>query len=158
MGRAIATIRATVATGTINLNTNGSLPRALQRVIDAGLQAVRISLNSFRPEVYAAYYRPLGYGLDEVLESVRLASAAGLRVSLNLLTFPGVSDERAEIEAAESVLASLRVDMVQTRTLNIDPEVYRAAVGPPVEPLGMRVALERIAARGVALGNFTHAH
>jgi pyruvate-formate lyase-activating enzyme len=158
MARAIGSIRAAVATGTINLNTNGSLPKSLQRVIDAGLQAVRISLNSFRPEVYAAYYRPLGYGLDDVLESVRLASAAGLRVSLNLLTFPGVSDERAEIEAAESVLESLRVDMVQTRTLNIDPEVYRAAVGPPVEPLGMRVALERIAARGVALGNFTHAH
>jgi hypothetical protein len=92
------------------------------------------------------------------LAGVRVASEAGLRVSLNLLTFPGVTDERAEIEAAEAVLANVRVDMVQTRTLNIDPEVYRAAVGPPVEPLGMRVALDRIAACGVALGNFTHAH
>jgi pyruvate-formate lyase-activating enzyme len=158
MARAIELIRAQTSTGTVNLNTNGSLPKSLKRAIEAGLGAVRISLNSFRPDVYAAYYRPIGYGLDDVLAGVRVASEAGLRVSLNLLTFPGVTDERAEIEAAEAVLANVRVDMVQTRTLNIDPEVYRAAVGPPVEPLGMRVALDRIAACGVALGNFTHAH
>ncbi len=158
MLRAIEGIRARTSTGTINLNTNGSLPRALQRAIDAGLDAIRVSLNSFRPQVYAAYYRPAGYGLEDVLESVRIAGAAGLRVSLNLLTHPGVSDDRAEIEAAEAALATLRVDMVQTRTLNIDPEVYFAAVGRPDEPLGMRIALERIAARGVALGNFTHTH
>jgi len=158
MARTIEAIRAVTEAGTINLNTNGSLPRSLARAIDAGLQAVRISLNSFRPNVYAAYYRPLGYGLDDVLESVRLAAAAGLRVSLNLLTFPGVTDEREEIEAADAFLSSVKVAMVQTRTLNIDPEIYRAAAGPPREPLGMRLALERIAARGVRLGNFTHVH
>ncbi|HYZ15638.1 MAG TPA: radical SAM protein, partial [Candidatus Acidoferrum sp.] len=47
--RAIEKIRAARANGTINLNTNGSLPKSLRRLIDAGLQAVRISLNSFRP-------------------------------------------------------------------------------------------------------------
>jgi pyruvate-formate lyase-activating enzyme len=155
---AIAQIRATTPRGTINLNTNGSLPRSLQRLIDAGLDAVRISLNAFRPDVYAAYYRPVGYALDDVLESVRLACGAGLRVSLNLLTHPGVTDERAEVEAAEAFLRSVRVRMVQTRTLNIDPARYFAAVGRPAEPLGMRVALGRIRACGVALGNFTHSH
>jgi pyruvate-formate lyase-activating enzyme len=151
-------IRAATGAGTLNLNTNGSLPRSLQRAIDAGLQAVRISLNSFRPEIYAAYYRPAGYALDDVFESVRCASAAGLRVSLNLLTHPGVSDDRAEVEAAEAFLGSVRVDMLQTRTLNIDPAAYFAAVGRPREPLGMRVALERFAACGTLLGNFTHVH
>ena len=57
---------------------------------------MRISLNSFRPQTYAAYYRPVGYALDDVLESIALASARGLRVSLNVLTHPGVTDERAE--------------------------------------------------------------
>jgi hypothetical protein len=47
---------------------------------------------------------------------------------------------------------------VQTRTLNIDPDVYFARVGRPAEPLGMREALRRIGACGVALGNFTHTH
>ena len=158
IAEAIERIRAQRPNGTLNCNTNGSLPKSLQRLIDAGLQAVRISLNSFRPDVYAAYYRPTGYALDDVLESVALAVDAGLRVSLNLLTHPGVTDERAEIEAAEAFLRAHPVALVQTRTLNIDPDVYFARVGRPAEPLGMRVALERIAAAGVALGNFTHTH
>jgi hypothetical protein len=49
--------------------------------------------------------------------------------------------------------------MVQTRTLNIDPARYFAAVGrPETRPLGMRDALARIESRGVRVGNFTHAH
>jgi pyruvate-formate lyase-activating enzyme len=154
----IEQIRAQRSNGTLNLNTNGSLPKSLQRVIDAGLQAVRVSLNSFRPEVYAAYYRPTGYTLDDVLESVALAAAAGIRVSLNLLTHPGVTDERAEIEAMEAFLRAHPVALVQTRTLNIDPDVYFARVGRPTDPLGMREALGRIAGLGIALGNFTHTH
>jgi pyruvate-formate lyase-activating enzyme len=155
---AIEAIRARCANGTINLNTNGSLPRSLARLIDAGLQAVRISLNSFRPAVYAAYYRPTGYSLDDVLQSVALAVRAGLRVSLNYLTHPGVTDERAEVEALETFLRAHPVTMIQTRTLNIDPAVYFERVGRPVDPIGMRAALERISQFGAALGNFTHAH
>lgn len=155
---AIERIRAQRPNGTLNVNTNGSLPKSLRRLIDAGLQAVRVSLNSFRPAVYAAYYRPTGYALDDVLESVALAVAAGLRVSLNLLTHPGVTDDRAEVEAAEAFLRAHPVALVQTRTLNIDPDVYFARVGRPAEPLGMREALGRIAALGVPLGNFTHTH
>jgi pyruvate-formate lyase-activating enzyme len=158
IARAIDAIRAVRPNGTLNCNTNGSLPRALQRLIDAGLQAVRVSLNSFRPDVYAAYYRPTGYDLHDVLESVGLAVRAGLRVSLNLLTHPGVTDERAEVEAAEAFLREHPVALVQTRTLNIDPDVYFARVGRPTEPLGMRVALDRIRALGIPLGNFTHTH
>ena len=158
IGEAIERIRAERSNGTVNLNTNGSLARSLQRLIDAGLQAVRVSLNSFRPKVYAAYYRPAGYALENVLESVALAADAGLRVSLNLLTHPGVTDERAEVEAMETFLRAHPVALVQTRTLNIDPERYFAAVGRPREPLGMREALRRIAHLGVPLGNFTHTH
>jgi pyruvate-formate lyase-activating enzyme len=156
--RTIAKIRAARDNGTINLNTNGSLPKSLGRLIDAGLQAVRISLNSFRKDVYAAYYRPAGYDLDDVLGSIALAVDRGLRVSLNLLTHPGVTDERTEIETLERFLCTHRVAMVQTRTLNIDPERYFAQVGRPLEPLGMREALARIERLGVGLGNFTHTH
>ena len=158
IARAIERIRGTCANGTLNCNTNGSLPAALRRLLDAGLQAVRVSLNSFRPDVYAAYYRPVGYALDDVLESVALAVRAGLRVSLNLLTHPGVTDDRAETEAATAFLRAHSVDLVQTRTLNIDPDVYFARVGRPASPLGMREALERIRRSGVPLGNFTHTH
>jgi pyruvate-formate lyase-activating enzyme len=158
IARAIERIRAATGAGTINLNTNGSLPDSLQTLIDAGLDAVRVSLNSFRPDVYAAYYRPLGYGLDDVLESVRRAVRAGLRVSLNLLTHPGVTDARDEVAAADAFLNTVDVTMVQTRTLNIDPERYLALTGRPTDPLGMRFALERLSSHGARLGNFTHAH
>ena len=158
IARAIDRIRAERTNGTINCNTNGSLPASLQRLIDAGLQAVRVSLNSFRPATYAAYYRPTGYGLDDVLASVALAVRSGLRVSLNLLTHPGVTDDRAEVEAAEAFLRAHPVALVQTRTLNIDPDVYFARVGRPADPLGMREALERIRRLGIPLGNFTHTH
>jgi pyruvate-formate lyase-activating enzyme len=156
--RTISAIRAIRTNGTINCNTNGSLPKSLARLIDAGLQAVRISLNSFRPDVYAAYYRPVGYDLDDVLASIALAVRAGLRVSLNYLTHPGVTDDRAEVEAFERFVREHPVTMVQTRTLNIDPELYFAAVGRPTDPIGMRAALARIQQLGVALGNFTHTH
>ena len=82
----------------------------------------------------------------------------GLRVSLNYLTHPGVTDERAEVEAAEAFLREHPVAMIQTRTLNIDPAIYFARVGRPRDPIGMRTALHRLEALGIALGNFTHTH
>ncbi len=155
---AIDFIRAARSNGTINLNTNGSMPSALQRCIDAGLQAVRISLNSFRPHVYAAYYRPAGYSLEDVFESIRVASKSGLRVSLNLLTHPGVTDEEEEVQAMQAFLRDVPVAMIQTRTLNIDPEWYFGAVGRPRNPLGMREAIGAVRNAGVLVGNFTHTH
>jgi pyruvate-formate lyase-activating enzyme len=157
IARAIDRIRARCANGTINLNTNGSQPAALTRCIDAGLQAVRISLNSFRPKVYAAYYRPQGYGLEDVFASVRLAVERGLAVSLNLLTHPGVTDEKEEVASADAFLRATPVGMVQTRTLNIDPPLYYETVGRPRAPLGMRHAIEAIRAV-TRVGNFTHTH
>ncbi len=157
IARAIETVRNVRSNGTINLNTNGSQPAALERCIDAGLQAVRVSLNSFRPKAYAAYYRPAGYALDDVLASIRLATQRGLRVSLNLLTHPGVTDAADEVTAMEAFLREVPVAMVQTRTLNIDPHRYFETVGRPKAPLGMRRAIETIRT-WTDVGNFTHTH
>jgi pyruvate-formate lyase-activating enzyme len=157
IARAIEAIRGKRSNGTINLNTNGSRPAALSRCIDAGLDAVRISLNSFRPRVYAAYYRPRGYELEDVFASIHLAGSRGLRVSLNLLTHPGITDDEAEISAMEAFLRDAPVAMVQTRTLNIDPAIYFEAVGRPRAPIGVRRAIERIRTL-TDVGNFTHTH
>ncbi len=158
IARAIEKTRAQASNGTINLNTNGSMPKSLQRCIDAGLQAVRISLNSFRPATYAAYYRPIGYALDDVLESIRLACDAKLRVSLNLLTHPGVTDAVEEVASMAEFLQSVHPTMIQTRTLNIDPETYFSAVGRPTHVVGMRAALAAMRSSDVRVGNFTHTH
>lgn len=155
IARAIERIRARTNGGTININTNGSVPKSLARLIDAGLQAVRISLSSFRPQTYAAYYRPVGYELDDVFESIRIACTAGLRVSLNLLTHPGVTDDRTEVDAMAAFLREVHPALIQTRTLNIDPDVYFACAGRPVEPLGMLHVLDAIRRHGVEVGNVT---
>src|SRR5574340_309873 len=55
--RAIRLIRARTRRGSIHANTNGSLPKALARLVDAGLDSVRVSLNSASPDLYEAYYR-----------------------------------------------------------------------------------------------------
>ena len=119
---------------------------------------MRVSLNSARPAAYAAYYRPRGYGFEDVCESLQVASDAGIAVSLNLLTHPGVTDEPDEIGSFEVLLNDYSISMVQTRTLNVDPAEYFAAVGRPNKPaLGMDAWLSRLASKfpNVRIGNFT---
>jgi pyruvate-formate lyase-activating enzyme len=118
-------VRRETEDGTINLNTNGSLPEVVARLVDAGLDSMRISLNSAIPEVYQYYYNPRGYSLASVRESMSLMTAAGRFVSLNLLYFPGVTDRAGEIEALSELIDATGVGMIQLRNLNIDPEIYR---------------------------------
>ncbi len=58
---AILLIRKETSKGTINLNTNASLPSRVAELADAGLDSMRISMNSPRPKTYKAYFRQ-GYG------------------------------------------------------------------------------------------------
>ncbi len=156
--QSIRAIRDATGVGTIHCNTNASNPRALERLIDAGLQSIRVSLNAARPKAYEAYYRPRGYGFETVLESLQVAAERGAAISLNLLTHPGVTDDEREIEAFGSLLHRFPVAMVQTRTLNVDPGVYFAAVGRPERaPVGMRRWLAWLHQEfpKVRVGNFT---
>lgn len=134
----IRLIRKSTGRGTINLNTNGSRPAAVKRLLDAGLDAIRLSINSFRPECYDSYYRQTGYTLDDVLHSGRLVRQSGGFVSVNYLVFPGVTDTPEEITAALKGLKACRADFIQMRNLNIDPGLYLDTVGAPVsEPVGL---------------------
>src|SRR5256885_1754934 len=124
IAEAIGLIRAQTGRGSININTNGSLPDRLAALIDAGLDACRISLNSAHAPLYEAYYRPVGYGFADVARSIRLAKRRGIYTALNLLTFPGVTDQAGEADALCALVASAEVDQVQVRSLAIDPEQY----------------------------------
>jgi len=125
---AISVIRAKTGRGTLHLNTNGSLPEAVKRLAGAGLDSIRISINSARPKLYAAYYRCRGYSFNNVMESFRVARRSGLRVSINYLTFPGVTDDPEEFNAFCGILEEIRPQMIQWRNLNIDPDLYMRAV------------------------------
>jgi pyruvate-formate lyase-activating enzyme len=145
--------------GTVHLNTNGSLPDALRRVARAGLDSVRISLNSPVPATYAAYYRPRTYRFEAVLESIRTAVGEGLYTALNLLVFPGVTDLPAEVEALEQLINAAQPQMVHLRNLSIDPRLYLDHLPPETfggRPLGLRNLAIRLKRRfpGLDLGYF----
>ena len=66
----IIAIRKHTPRGSININTNGSKPAAVQALCEAGLDSIRVSLNSARPAIYTAYYRPNNYTFDDIAESL----------------------------------------------------------------------------------------
>jgi pyruvate-formate lyase-activating enzyme len=147
---AVRAIRARTRRGTINLNTNGSRPASLERLFRAGLDSVRVSLNSAREELYLRYFRPRGYGFGQVEESLRLGSLPGRFSSINYFVFPGITDEPEEADALAGLLARTGARMIQWRNLNLDPEIYLESLGRGGEgrgrgkPMGILRAMERV--------------
>jgi len=112
----------------VNVNTNGSLPDVVEDLAGAGFSSMRVSMVSARAELYQAYTRPQGYAFADVAETVARAKAAGLFVSLNFLYHPGVSDTEEELAAIGDLIEGSKVDFVQMRNLNLDPELYAKVV------------------------------
>jgi pyruvate-formate lyase-activating enzyme len=129
LARAIRLMRCQASRGTINLNTNGSLPRVVSRLRRSGLDSIRVSLNSARDLYYHRYYRPHGYRFAAVRGSLRAMKADGGFASINLLTLPGFTDEEEEVEALLRLIDETAVDLIQMRNLNMDPEWYLRGIG-----------------------------
>ena len=147
---AIQLIRKKTSNGTIHVNTNGSLPQVMQQLIMAGLDSVRISINSFREECYQAYFRPKGYGFKDVVETVRISLDHGLYVSVNYLNVPGITDSPEEVESLQNFLNQYPIQRIQWRNLNYDPLRYWSAMQaatPSGEPMGIRRLLKLICKR-----------
>ncbi len=150
IGPAIALIREKTAEGTINMNTNASLPHLLAPLLYAGLDSLRVSMNSVREECYTAYFQPKGYRFAQVLESIDMAIAMGRHVSINYLNCPGFTDSPEEAAALFVFLEKHPVHLIQWRNLNFDPQRYCqtmnnvAPLGPPV---GMGPLLQMIRKR-----------
>ena len=121
---AVRLIRSKTSKGTIHVNTNGSLTKELERLIAAGIDSVRISINSFREKWYQAYFRPQGYEFSDVMNSIELSLDKGLYVSINYLNMPGVTDTPEELESLLSFLKSYPIHRIQWRNLNFDPLQY----------------------------------
>lgn len=137
--QSIVEIRRRTDRGTINLNTNGSMPNEVARLARCGLDSIRISLNSARPDYYRAYYRPRGYDFSEVVESIRIAGQMGLYTMVNLLVFPGISDQEEEIEALMDLIEETDLNFLHLKNLNIDPVYYLECMpSSGSEPVGMR--------------------
>ncbi len=158
--QAIKAMRARTDRGVININTNASNPRWLQRLYDAGLDTLRASTISGHPDTYTAYYRPLGYSFEDVKDSLKRARDAGVYSSINLLCFPGMIDREREVEALLAFVRETGLRLIQLRNLNIDPEVLlprMPALDSMGRAMGMRTLIETIRREvpDVEIGNFT---
>jgi len=132
----IREIRRRTDKGTINLNTNGSDPVRVRLLAESGLDSIRISMNSARPELYRAYYRPRGYDFPEVVEAVALSRELGLYTMINYLVFPGITDQEEEVEAMGALIRETGVNFIHFKNLNIDPPLYLEKM-PKVKGPGM---------------------
>lgn len=150
----IRLMREATRRGTINLNTNGSLPDGVKILCEAGLNSIRVSLNSARPEYYSAYFRPRGYGPEDPKRSIQIVKAYGGFASINYFVLPGFTDEVPEFEALCRFITETHLDFIQMRNLNIDPEWYLKSLHhqPRGNPLGIRRLMERLKDRFPHLG------
>lgn len=161
MAGAIMKMRTQTRRGTININTNGGLPHAMERVVDSGLDSVRVSLFSPIASEYVAYHRPRGYGLSDVATSVRLCRRSGVSVALNLLVLPGFTDATNRAEALVEMITELDIGQVQLRNLNIDADNLWKMTGldPGKDPMGIEPFIEYLkkACPRVHIGNYSRA-
>ncbi len=145
IAESIKEIRKRTKKGTINLNTNGSDPDKIRIIAEAGLDSIRISLNSVRPELYKAYYRPKNYDFYDVMESIYMAKRLGVYTMINYLIFPGITDQEEEIAALKSFIMEMKIDFIHLKNLCIDPALYSDKMPAGDSPaIGMRKVADLI--------------
>jgi pyruvate-formate lyase-activating enzyme len=156
---AIRLIRSKTLEGTININTNASMPDILEKLVDAGMDSMRVSMNSVRSACYEAYFRPKGYKFSDVEASIDLAIDRKRHVAVNYLNCPGFTDVPEEVDALKAFLFKHPIHFIQWRNLNFDPlrylkEMHRTA--PYGRPIGMENVLRLIREqfKGVSHGYF----
>lgn len=143
---AIIEIRKHTNKGSININTNGSKPDAVEKLMQAGLDSIRVSLNSVRPEIYTKYYLPNNYTFEDIRESARIVRQHGGWASINYFVFPGMTDSVAEYEALREFIKYTDISMIQWRNFNIDPDWYLGKIGmaDTGEYMGVKQMMELI--------------
>ncbi len=129
IAEAIREIRKHTSKGSININTNGSKPEAVRALCEAGLNSIRVSMNSARKHIYEAYYRPNNYQFEDLAESIRVVRSYGGWASINYFVFPGMTDTVEEYEALSQFIRETGLTMIQWRNFNIDPDWYLGKIG-----------------------------
>lgn len=154
---AIKKIREKTSRGQININTNAGFTVGIKKIIDAGLNSMRVSIISANAENYQKYYRA-GYKLEAVKDSIRYALDKNVHVSLNMLYMPGFNDRESEFAAWKDFLADLPVQMIQVRNLNYDPDEFFKTMPHDDNFLGTKKFLRELKKNfpRLTIGNFSH--
>lgn len=138
---AIIEIRKHTDRGSININTNGSNPKAVEALMKAGLDSIRVSTNSAREDVYTKYYRPNNYTFHDIVQSLKIAGEMGGWTSINYFVFPGMTDSAAELDALRKLIEETNLKMIQWRNFNIDPDWYLGKIN--VQDTGERYGVRQ---------------
>ncbi len=143
---AIVEIRKHTHKGSININTNGSKPAAVEQLMKAGLNSIRVSLNSAQAGIYTKYYRPNNYRFEDIVASLKVVKDYGGWASINYFVFPGMTDSIAEYDALCDLIRTTGLDMIQWRSFNIDPDWYlgKMDIVDAGECMGVKQMLELI--------------
>lgn len=146
IAKSIKEIRKHTDKGSININTNGSKPAAVRALCDAGLNSIRVSMNSARKHIYEAYYRPNNYVFEDLAESIRMVRSFDGWASINYFVFPGMTDSVEEYEALRKFITETDLTMIQWRNFNIDPDWYMGKIGAHEtgECMGIKQLMELI--------------
>jgi len=141
---AIIEIRKHTNRGSININTNGSMPEAVKELCEAGLDSIRVSTNSAQQSWYTKYYRPNNYAFEDIIESLKVVDSYGGWSSINYFVFPGMTDTAAEYEALRKLIKDTNLKMIQWRNFNIDPDWYLGKMGvvEESEKIGIRQMMQ----------------
>ncbi|MCB8964820.1 MAG: radical SAM protein [Bacteroidales bacterium] len=143
----IKAIRAKTDKGIINLNTNGSKPDAVDKLFDAGLDSIRVSMNSAQEKWYNLYIRPVDFTQADSMESLKIARKHGKWASINYFVMPGLTDTPQELDALRALIGSTRLNMIQWRNFNIDPDWLFSRIeyaGYGENCLGVQQVMKRI--------------
>jgi pyruvate-formate lyase-activating enzyme len=144
---AIRLIREQPTRGTVHLETNGSVPAALRRLCDAGLDSVAVRLASLRAETYELLHRPSGYRFADVRAAIAEALERKVALALVVLALPGITDRPRELEATLAVAAELpEGSTLMLRNLAADPLRTLALVPTSEVPLGIERVVESLRA------------
>ena len=158
IAEAIKLIRSKTDRGQINMNSNAGFTEGVKKIIDAGLDSIRVSIISANERSYNAYYRA-AYNLSNVKESIAYALDKNVYVSLNMLYFPGFNDREEELKDWIKFFEELPVQMIQVRNVNIDPDVF-LKIMPEQQGniLGTKKFLHTLSTRfkQLQIGSFSH--
>ena len=111
---------------------------------EAGLNSIRVSMNSAQKHIYTAYYRPNNYEFEDLIESLKTVRSYNGWTSINYFVFPGMTDTVEEYEALRKLIIETDLCMIQWRNFNIDPDWYLGKIGVTEtgEMLGVKQLME----------------
>lgn len=127
---AVRAMRAASERGRIRIETNGSSPASLRRVLAAGVGEVTIRLASAHPQTYELLHGPEGYRWTDVRASLQIAASGDASLTVALHVLPGLSDRASERDALLALLDELPRGTLELRDLAADPLRTLAGLAP----------------------------